>query len=388
MSNLDLLIKYEREGTRLDFKKEQYIKEKYQDLIKDIMAMANAPIEGRRHIIIGVKDKPDGTKDYFSLNRDEIVDQATFQQIIRENVEPSIDFSYFTHEMDGNLFGVIEIEQCTNPPCMMRKDYKGLKKGECFIRKGSQQERMTRSDLDEMLKHKEKVQFDNKILIGFNKNLDSKISVDAVEELHFPSDKAKDKIEGIIEGRELIGEDNTNALSMLAKLGMNYSNIMGNAPYEQRSTEELKKDLKSLKETYMDEDFYYIGEELSEKINLTLRNEGNQYLEDVSIDLRIPARGIMVMDKIHQKPSNDYLMTVGGQYFPSSYPNVIEKGDMYIIEDEIGQLKHQQDTITFNEDIRVFFTPESKSELIKITYIIYAKNLPNPISGELTIEVK
>lgn len=155
LSNIEWLIKFEREGTKLDFKKEQYRKEKYQDLIKDIMSMANAPVEGKRYIIVGVKEKPDGTKEYFSIPREEIVDQATYQQIVRENVEPNIQFSYYSVEIDGDIFGVFEIANCNNPPYMMKKDYKAnLKKGECFVRKGSQQERMIRRDLDEILQFK------------------------------------------------------------------------------------------------------------------------------------------------------------------------------------------------------------------------------------------
>lgn len=41
MSNIKFLIQYEQEGTKLDFKREQYRKRKYKDLIKDIMTMVN-----------------------------------------------------------------------------------------------------------------------------------------------------------------------------------------------------------------------------------------------------------------------------------------------------------------------------------------------------------
>ena len=37
------MIEYENENTNLDFKREEYAKEKYNDLIKDVMSMANSP---------------------------------------------------------------------------------------------------------------------------------------------------------------------------------------------------------------------------------------------------------------------------------------------------------------------------------------------------------
>ncbi|MDZ5712611.1 AlbA family DNA-binding domain-containing protein [Jeotgalibacillus haloalkalitolerans] len=387
MANLDTLIKYEREGTKLDFKKEQYRKEKYQDLIKDIMAMANAPIDGERHIVIGVKDKPDGTKEYFSLDRGEIVDQATFQQVIRENVEPSIEFSYYTHEIEDKVFGIIEISHCNNPPYMMRKDFRGLKKGECFVRKGSQQERMTRRDLDEILKHKDKIQFDRNIWVGFNSSLKNEISVNVVEKIDLPSENARSQIEKIIADRKTKSSE-VNQLSILGKVGVGYTNFFGNAPYEQRSTEELVKNLENIEETYYEDDLYYIGEELSEKINLTIRNEGNQYLEDVSIVLTILSHNIWVMDRIHQEPNNDLWPRPDVDLDSLYYPNVTEINKGFKVTAELGQLRHKLDTLAFNEDLRVFFPRDSKGEIIEIEYTLYAKNLPTPINGFLKIIVK
>lgn len=137
MNNLEWLIRYDSEGTKLDFKREQYHKGNYQDLIKDIMSMANAPVEGKRYIVVGVKDRPDGTKEFSSINKEDFIDQATYQQIVRENIEPTINFSYSPKEIDEYLLGIFEIDENNNPPYMMRKDYKMLKKGECLIRRGS-----------------------------------------------------------------------------------------------------------------------------------------------------------------------------------------------------------------------------------------------------------
>lgn len=43
MLTLNEMIEYENENTNLDFKREEYAKEKYNDLIKDVMSMANSP---------------------------------------------------------------------------------------------------------------------------------------------------------------------------------------------------------------------------------------------------------------------------------------------------------------------------------------------------------
>ena len=48
------LVRYEHENTALDFKRSQYTKKTHQDLLKDVISMANADVEETRHIVIGI----------------------------------------------------------------------------------------------------------------------------------------------------------------------------------------------------------------------------------------------------------------------------------------------------------------------------------------------
>jgi hypothetical protein len=388
MSEIESIIKYEREGTLLDFKREQYRKEKYKDLIKDIMAMANATREGKRFIVTGVKDLPSGDKEYFPIPKEEFVDQATYQQVLRENVEPSIEFSYYPVEVEGNTVGVFEIDNCNNPPYMMKKDYNGLNKGDCYVRKGSQQEKMTRRDLDEILAFKSKFQFHGKIAVGFNRNLDKKLAVEAPRDFVLPSQEAKQEIEAILEERKFKGKWGLNHIERLG-LATTFRTPFQPVPYKERETETLEKNLEEVQETYYEEDYYLIGEKLSEKVNLILRNDGDKYLEDVSIELKIPYEAVLVMTEIHKKPTSDILYAISTPDFSSlHYPKVDLVCDYFIVTETIGDLKHKQSTEAFEEELRVFFYSNGSNQVITCPYTIYAKNLPNPIVGELEIEVK
>ena len=109
MSDIEWKIRYERESSNLDFKREQYKKEKYESLIKDIMSMANNPVDGSKHIIVGVKETPDGNKEIYPIESTDFVDVATYQQIVRENIEPTIDFNYYPYDIPEGKIGVFEI---------------------------------------------------------------------------------------------------------------------------------------------------------------------------------------------------------------------------------------------------------------------------------------
>lgn len=152
MDDLDDKIRYENENSGLDFKEIQYKKETHEDLIKDIMCMANADIDGDRYIIIGVDYKSSNDRDFVGIKKEEFIDSATYQQLIKDNIEPEINIDYFAYDLDGVCLGIFKLVQCSNKPYMMKKDFgKKLNKGDCWIRKGSSQFRMIREDFDKII---------------------------------------------------------------------------------------------------------------------------------------------------------------------------------------------------------------------------------------------
>jgi predicted HTH transcriptional regulator len=141
--DLEDLIRYENENTTLDFKAIQYEKTSFPAFLKDIIAMANAPGPFPRHIIVGLNVKPDGTRDYVPIVS--LTDDGIYQQVVRENVEPELYFTYSPLTVDGHLIGVFRITDCNERPYMMKKDFgEELRKGDSFIRKGSHQSRLSR----------------------------------------------------------------------------------------------------------------------------------------------------------------------------------------------------------------------------------------------------
>lgn len=146
--DIEQMLRFENEYTQLDFKKSQYRKEQSDNLIKDLIAMANANVKGPRYIIIGVKYFPDGNREYHPINPGDFVDEAEYQQLIRENVEPSLPFRYLSLRLEEGVFGYFVIDDPLDPPYLLKKDRRTLKTGDGWIRVGSSQNRLTRSDLD------------------------------------------------------------------------------------------------------------------------------------------------------------------------------------------------------------------------------------------------
>ncbi len=395
MNDLEDLIRYENENTCLDFKAVQYLKPNYEALIKDIMAMANANISGDRYIIIGVKHRPDGSREFLSIGEQDFVDQATYQQLLRENVEPEVHFEYSPYRIDEHLLGVFRIFGCEEQPYMMRKAYgSGLRQGDGFIRKGTHQPRLMRQDLARIISIKADSGFTGTIRIVFDsRDASTEINLRAARCVQLPSDLAADKINKILAER---AELERNQLAKWQILAMNSAlmrtSILGPPPpYEHRSTEELQKNLENVKKTYREDDLYTQYEENASKINLVIVNEGATYVEDASICVEIPKiKGLKVPTGIYQKPDKTnsiYTKILHPSFDDHRYPTVHEINDVIRVETSLGDLRHGRPVLAFERSLRVVLDEELIGKTLNLNCQLFGKQLPRPREETLAIHV-
>lgn len=399
--NLDDLIEFEEEHTCLDFKSKEYNKDNWTDLIKDVMSMANSLVSDTKRIVIGIKHTPGKEKKILGIQ--EISDQATLENIIQENIEPTINFRYFKHDYKGTTLGIIEIFDNNDRPYMMKKDYgKCLKRGDAWIRKGSRQSRMGRADIDEILKNKKNLLFDNKIIIGCGEELKKEIIIKkskAKREL-LPSVVEKKHLEKLVEKLDdrygsgndvgksnityspergfLFGEFNDADKSIIA--GKSFFNL---PVYETK--EELLKDIENIKDDYEERDNYYIFEECSYKFNCIIYNDGLEFLEDVVIEMFFNEEVFLVSDKIYDKldDSNPIQMK---PYKPKHYyPKIERKDESVVAIASYDKIRHKTLTQVFKEDLRILINPEVSIKETEIKYRISAKNLPDLVEGSIKV---
>lgn len=145
------IITNENESSYLDFKKTMYTKENKIDFIKDIVAMANSHIIDDKYIVVGVKDEPDKEKDFIGIEN--VSDVSDFEQLIHYNVEPTIEFEFLLVDYDNKKLGVFRLFNCIDRPYIIKKKIENSKKkkieeGDSFIRKGTCNTKMLRSDFE------------------------------------------------------------------------------------------------------------------------------------------------------------------------------------------------------------------------------------------------
>jgi hypothetical protein len=416
MSDLEDLIRYENENSRLDFKATQYQKEQRHDIIKDVLSMANAheSYEGLKYIILGVKHYPDGSRNLVGIPNGEFLDSAIYQQIIKENIEPDLDIEYFPFKLDNQIFGILSIA-APDRPYLLRKDMDRLKKGACLIRKGSATYPMSRADLDRIYNQKftlNKRRFEGKIKIGFAGTDFEKIlelrSKDE-RELNLRSQREGKKIKEILEEkiasktrREEERKQNPNYKPGTVMLpdpeDIEGPSYLGGLPYEQRAICTLESNLKNVKEIYRGDDFYELAEIHSFGINLTICNEGNEYLEDAYIQLRIhnPYNSIYIFPKIVKKPE-DKIASIIRHNQSSKLPDINEhypevsyrdNSKLIIVKESVGDIRHHIDTLAFQEWLRIYpIFKIDKPIDIEVECKVGGKNLSTPVEENLVIRL-
>lgn len=384
------IIQYENEHTCLDFKKVQYVQENYVSLLKDVMAMANAIATGDKYIVIGVKHFSDGKREIYPIEN--FVDSATYQQIIRENIEPELHIEYEPYQHEQGLIGILHLPDCNNPPYLLKKDYKGLKKGDCLIRKGSHQTKISRSDLDKIYEiRNKKSKFSGVINIGFaNTNYSQEITLSTISLDDLPSQKAADRICEVLETRKQSQEPiEPHVLTISANLAIPMS-LFGGRPYRERSSETLEKNLADVKEDYAEDDQYEIFEIRGFHLNFEIFNNGDEYIQDASIKIHIPRNDncYIVAEEITKEPSSGGFLNIPVINMSNlRYPTIKYDENRILISKSIENIKHQMITKVFDYDIRLAIIKTPENGIIPIDFKLFAKNLPNPIHKKLTIKV-
>lgn len=410
---MDLLdqIRYEGENTGFDFKAIAYKQEKGEDLLKDIMAMANADLDRDRFIVVGVKHHTNGDRDILGV--DDFIDDASYYQLVHNNIEPDIHFEYYYLPIDDKQVGVFRIFNCDDPPYMMKKDSKTLKKGDSYIRKGTSQMKLLRPDIDRIFaKRQAAPDLAAKLEAVFEVDGQPSTSMAPVLDSGLPSASAARSIRRAIADKELTEtEREAKKQAMLEnKLpGHAMFNLMNNnpliaqmnemaawasgrsLPYAKRDLATLKSDLEAVKETYRAEDLYYLYEERARKINIRLSNHGEQYIENCSVEIHIKKScPFIVSPALYLKPEYQAPFAPLAIHSPSfgkiNYPKVTETAESYVIKTHLGDLRHNLTTLALKEPVRLTLPMNSTGQL-EVTLTLFGKNLPKPYVKTLLVDI-
>lgn len=144
---------HEHESETLDFKREQYkfynaINDEQSELLKDILAFANAWKRSDAWILIGVDEVPGSKANVLGI-ADHLKDND-LQQFVNSKTNKPVRFIAATIALEGKEVDVIKIEQSQDRPIYLKRDFGRLKKDLVYIRHGSSTDQAAPQEIAEM----------------------------------------------------------------------------------------------------------------------------------------------------------------------------------------------------------------------------------------------
>jgi hypothetical protein len=342
---------YEDESPTLDFKKEQYLFNKATDiqkseLLKDILAFANAWRRADAYILIGVEEVKGKKSNVIGINDD--LDDASLQQFVNSKTQRPITFEYRSAILEDKRIGVIKIPLQIKP-IYLKADYGKLKANIVYIRRGSS---TAEADPDEIARMGTAIIDTFRIQPDFN--------------IEFAQNKRRIRL-----GNEFKIE--TIKLLVSAK--------KGNYPFMPRLGH-INKDF------YRDLIEYYFLKSLVKKFSFYIENVSESPALGIKIEMKIPKSEEFSLLNESQMPSEpsssfDYprinMDIYSNNAFIKEDSTLSETADYWIIEIEIPRLQPKSSYFT-QKSILVIAEKNLEKEF---QINIYSDNLATPIEKSL-----
>jgi len=245
-------------GTGVQFCEGAYGREKIRHFLRDVLAMANAAVDGNRYIVTGVRFDKSGERQLDSIGPEDFSGKPYYQALVAEFIEPPINIKYKPVTVDGHSIGVYEIADCRDQPYMMRVDYsERLRRGDAYMRVDNVAVKIGRRVLFRM--------FDNRttnfigedtIEVGFpGEAIQKKLRLPTVDMSQLPSEVQYAKLNQLADVRE--NAKDSGSTTTLAR--MVHMRLFGSDdPYEDRTPTTLLSEMEEIRKKHEADDHRFL----------------------------------------------------------------------------------------------------------------------------------
>ena len=374
--------------TGVQFRSHAYGNEGVQAFLRDILALANASVEGSRYIVVGVDFDDKGRKRTHQVDSEDFSGKPSYQSLANEYIEPPVRIRYKPVSFDGTRVGVFEIGDCQDRPYMMRADYsETLRRGDAYKRVKDAAVKLGRRQLMELFEHKFRDSVSaGDIEVGFPGDIiHRELTLPTCDLSKMPSALASKKLEEMLHIRNM--SRSSGSTTMVARL--THARLYGTeAPYEHRSPEDIMIELNEIRSKYRHQDNHFLFDERAQPLQLVIYNQGQDPISDASLSLALPNHNAFyVADSPPKRFHNDrYIDRTPDEI--AAYPAVTLKDDSVQIMAKIGD-------IPVGEPIDVFVTPpmmcvgsDLAGRRFGIRYALNGQNLRAAAKGQLKLKFR
>lgn len=375
-------------GTGVRFRKEKYGNSGIRSFLRDVLALANATVDGPRYIVVGADFDAEGRKVVRSVDTEDFSGKPSYQSLANEFIEPPVRIQYKPANIEGKRVGVFEIGDCQDRPYMMRIDYsEKLRRGDAYVRSKDNTMKMGRRQLAELFERKFRDSVSAvDIEIGFPGEIIHKdLSISTCDLSLLPSAEASKKLDLLYKVRSRTR--NSGSTTALARL--THARLFGtDNPYVNRSADELMQEMKELRCKYRDQDDHFLFESRAERVQMVVYNQGEEPIIDASLSLIMPNHNAFYaadrLPKVQRK--NGFVDRTTDEI--SAYPSVTLRDDSIHVTSKIGDIPVGVPVDVFESPLRLCIGKDLSGKRIGIRYSLHARNLRSPANGVLRVKCR
>ena len=375
-------------GTGVQCRKEKYGSSGIRSFLHDVLALANAPVDGPRYIIVGADFDSKGRKTLHSIDAEDFSGKPSYQSLANEYIEPPIRIRYKPVSIDGQRIGVFEIGDSQDRPYMMRIDYsETLRRGDAYVRAKDNAMKMGRRQLAELFERKFRDSVSaGDIEIGFPGEIIHKdLTLRSCELSQLPSAEASKKLNQLIDIRA--NSRSSGSTTVMARL--THARLFGaDDPYVDRSPEQLMQEMKDLRNKYRDEDDHFLFESRAERVQVVVYNQGNEPIIDASLSLIMPNHNAFYVAKNLPRIPRKAGFADRTPDEIAAYPSVVLKDDSVHVTSKIGDIPVGEPIDAFVSPLRLCVGKDLNGKRFGVRYALHGQNLRSPAKGQLRLIFK
>jgi len=385
MNRLSKIVRSAASGPGFQFRKDAYGPQGIHGFLRDVMAMANAQVEGNRYIIVGVEDNENTARTVREVDEEDFSGQPPYQALVAEFVEPPIRIEYQPQTMDGKRVGIFEIFDCQDRPYMMRADHsEQLRRGDAYVRIEDTPVKMGRRQLQEQFEQKFRGSMPDDIVeVGFIGEIIYKdLRVPTVDLSQMPSAIERGKLSQLIDvTRQSRDMGSTSGLARLTHLRL----FGSDNPYEDRTPTSLLQEQSAAGETFEHEDRHFLFETNAQKIQIVVLNQGDDPIENASLSLLMPQHEAFYVANRLPKILRDGKFVDRSPVELTDYPSVILKDNVVHVSCLLGDIPSGAPVPAFERSLRICVGVKLRGRKFGIQYALHGKNLRRPAKGKLRL---
>ena len=341
------------------------------ELVKEVIGLANADVEGPRYILFGVNPGAiDGSK-IVGIKDDAAAALKKAHRVISAQIEPVVSLAFIFDKINGKLAGALEIDGGEDGPFMPGEDFAADDTGKkTWVRDGRELRIVDISELGASPARgstgksgeeaaPEPIEIPD-INVGFGEDPQCDVIALSLPDSSNPpfADESNDA-------------DNQTSLTQTLKSAVNTmtTRLVGLARGRSTDDEDSSTDVvKAAQDLITEAENHYYYEEKALQLNFSVFNTGSHAVDDLHIEFGFPKiEDFDIADRVHVSPFDKSSHPATRN---RGYPEVkrIDKG--FIVRNKIGVLQPGAPTPALRCPIRMAVGPGAQKRKVAVLYTL------------------